>query len=434
MNTTVSREGPTRVRLTIEVPADDVRPAVDRAFKRLASQVRIPGFRPGKAPRAVLEARLDADEIKDMIIREAVPQFYAQAVVGEDLDPIAEPHIDVTSFDESEGLKFEALVEVKPEIELPPLADLKVTRPAWQATPEDVQGQLERLQDRFATLEPVTRNIGAGDFALIDIKGYWNDQEIENATAMDMLYEAGSGRIVPELDTELEGKRAGDILKFNAALPPEYGETWGGREVSFQVLVKEVRRKNVPPLDDEFAKTASEFETLDELTQDLRKRIEKIKQAAANAEVRGRLLERLVEDIPVVVPDAMIESEMGFRLRRLSNQLHEAGVTLDDYLAGAETTEEQVESDVRRQAERSVAAQLILEEIARREELKVSDEELDAEIAKLAEGAGRKPSEVRKQLTEAGRVHAVAGDIIRRKALDLVADKADITDESVLPQ
>ncbi|MGH2830925.1 MAG: trigger factor [Actinomycetota bacterium] len=434
MNTTVSREGPTRVLLTVDVPPEEIRPAVDRAFRRLASQVKIPGFRPGKAPRAVLEARLGGDEIKDMIIREALPQFYAQAVVGEDLEPVSEPQIDVKSFEEQGGLSFEAVVEVKPEIELPPLGDISAQRRAWRATPQDVEEQLARLQDRFATLEPVTRPLRKGDFALIDVKGYWNDQEIENATATDMLYEVGSGRVVGELDGELDAKRTGDILKFNAVLPPEYGSTWGDREVSFQVLVKDVRQKNAPALDDDFAKTASEFETLDELKQDLSSRIGTIKRAAADADVRGRVLERLVESVQVVVPDAMIEEEMSWRLRRFSDQLNEAGVSLDDYLAGAETTEEQVESDVRRQAERSVTAQLILEEIARREELKVSDEELDREMAKLAEGAGRTPGEVRKQLETAGRVNAVAGDIIRRKALDLVVDKADITDEDAATQ
>ncbi len=429
MDTTISREGPTRVRMTVAVPPDEVKPAVDRAFKRLASQVRIPGFRPGKAPRAVLEARISHDEIKDLIIREAIPQFYAQAVVGESIDPVAEPKIEVTKFEDGEGLEFEAIIEVKPEINLPDLAGLSVTRPAWQPSDQDVDDQLQRMQDRYATLEPVERPGNAGDFALIDIKGYWNDQEIQNATAADMLYEIGSNRIVPELDDEIAGKRVGDILKFNAVLPTHFGEEWGGREVSFQVLVKEIRQKNVPPLDDEFAKTASELDTLAELRTDLSERIAKIKRASADAEVRSRVLDRLVETIPVVAPEPLVDDEASFRIRRLSDQLHEAGVSLDDYLTSAETDEEQIEVDVRRQAERSVTARLILEEIARREELQVSDEELAEEIDRIAEGAGMKPDDLRKQLVAAGRVSAVAGDILRRKALDLVVDKADIKDE-----
>lgn len=429
MQTTVSREGPTRVRLTVEVPPDEIKPAADRAFKRLASQVKIPGFRPGKAPRSLLEARLDKEEIKDMIVREAVPQFYAQAVVGESIDPVASPKIEVTSFEDGESLTFEAIVEVRPEISLPDLSKIRVTRPSWQATAEDIDNQMERLADRFASLEPVERPATAGDYVLIDIKGMWNDEEIENATANDMLYEAGSGRIVPELDAEVLGKKAGDILKFNAVLPEHFGATWGGRDVTFQVLVKEVRQKNVPAIDDEFAKTAGEFETLDEMKADLADKISRIKKSGAEAEVRSRILDALVEQVPVVAPDSMVDEEVAYRLHRLSDQLREAGVTLDDYLASAETTEEEIEADVRKQADRSVSAQLILEEIARKEELQVDDDELDAEIGRLAEATGEKASEVRKRLEQAGRVGVVAGDILRRKALDLVAEKADIKEE-----
>lgn len=429
MNTTVSREGPTRVRLTINVPADEIKPAVDRAFKYLAGQIKVPGFRPGKVPRKILETRIGADEIKDVIVREAVPQFYSEAVVAEKIEPVAQPHIDITNFDESEGLAFEAVVEVRPEIELPDLSGLTVTRPAWQATPEELDQQIERMRDRYATLEPVTRPGTDGDYAQIDIKGYWNDQEIENATANDMLYEIGSGGIVEELDSEIRGKSIGDILKFNATLPAHFGAEWGGKEVSFQVLVKEIRQKNMPALDDEFAKTASEFDTLEELKADLSERIGAIKKGSAEAEVRSRILEKLVETVNVVAPDALVEEEIAARTHRLSDQLRQAGVGLDDYLTTAETTEEQVEADIRKQAERSVRAQLLLEEIARREELKIEEDELALEIARIAQAGGVKPEEAAKRLRENGRIPVIAGDILRRKALEFLADKADITDE-----
>ncbi|HVL91546.1 MAG TPA: trigger factor [Actinomycetota bacterium] len=430
MQTTVSREGPTRIRMTVEVAPDEIKPAADRAFKQLAKQVKIPGFRPGKAPRSLLEARLGKDEVKEMIVREAVPQFYAQAVVGEDIDPVAPPQIEVTSFEVDEPLIFEAIVEVRPEIDLPDINGLKVTRPPFAATDEDVQNQLERLADRFASLETVERPATEGDFVLIDIKGYWNDEEIDNATANDMLYEAGSGRIVPELDAEVLGKKAGDILKFNAELPPTFGSTWGGREVTFQVLVKEVRQKNTPALDDEFAKTASEFETLGELKADLADKITRIKRSGADAEVRSRMLDVLVNAVPVAAPDAMVDEEVAYRLHRLSDQLRGAGVSLDDYLTSAEATEQEIEADIRKQAERSVSAQLILEEIARREELTVEEAELDEEIGRLAEASGENGPELRKRLEQAGRVGVVAGDILRRKALDLVVEKADIKEEN----
>ncbi|MHB8513200.1 MAG: trigger factor [Actinomycetota bacterium] len=426
MQTTISREGPTRVRMTVSVPSDELKPAVDRAFKRLASQVRIPGFRPGKAPRAVLEARISHDEIHDIIVREAIPQFYAQAVVEESIDPVAEPQIDVKSFEPDSDLEFEAIIEVRPEINLPDLSSIKLKRPTDEPTEDEINAQLERLRERYASLETVERNAKEKDYVLIDIKGYWNDQQIDQATANDMLYEVGSQAIVPELDSELIGKRIGDILKFNATL--NQGE-WAGREISFQVLVKEVKQKNLPELDDELAKTASEFDTLDEVRADLIKRIRKIKAAAADAELRSRALDALTEAITVVAPQPMVDEESAYRLKRFSDQLKQAGVPLDEYLRTQETSEQQIETDIRRQAERSVSAQLILEEIARREELQVTEEELSQEIVQLAEATGSKPADLVKQLRKSGKVSTVAGDILRRKALDFVIDKADITNE-----
>lgn len=434
METTVSREGPTRVRLTVTVPADELKPAVDRAFKRLAGQVKIPGFRPGKAPRAVLEARISHDEIKDIIVRDALPMFYAQAVVGEEIDPVAQPQIEIKSFEPDETLEFEAVVEVRPQIELPSIAGLKVTRPVSTPTDEEIDSQLERLRERFASLDTVERPAQNGDFALADIKGFFHEEEIANATAADMLYEVGSGGIVPELDAEILGKKPGDILKFDATLPEHFGEAWGGKQVNFQVLVKEIKQKNLPALDDEFANTASEFDTLAELRGDLKERIGAIKAGAADAEVKSRMINRLVDTVPVVVPEPMIDEEASYRMRRFFDQLRQAGVSLDDYLASSETTEETIEADIRKQSERSVAAQLILEEVAKREELQISDEEMAAEIARLAQASGSKPDDLRKQLEKSGRVGSVAGDILRRKALDLVVDKADITDEDASAQ
>ncbi|GAC1412158.1 MAG: trigger factor [Actinomycetota bacterium] len=429
METTVSREGPTRVRMTVLVPQDELRPAVDRAFRRLAGQVKVPGFRPGKAPRAGLEARISHDEIKDLIVRETTPQFYAQAVVDEKIDPVAQPEIDVKSFEPDATLEFEAIIEVRPEINLPDLSTIKVSRPWDKPSAKDIEGQLERLRERFATLEAVERPATKGDFALIDVKGFWNDEEIENATASDMLYEVGSGGVVPELDAEITGKKIGDILKFNATLPSHFGETWGGREVTFQVFVKEVKQKNLPSLDDEFAKTASEFDSLEELRADLTERIAKIKAAGADAEVRSRTLDALAAAIPLAAPEPMVEEEAAYRIKRFSDQLRQAGVSLDEYLSSSDTTEEEIEANIRHQAERSVSVQLILEEIVRREELKITDEELSQEIVRLAEATGSTPQELTKQLQKSGRVGSVAGDILRRKALDLVVDKADITNE-----
>jgi trigger factor len=429
MKTTVSEESPTKVRLTIEAGPEDLTTAVEHAFKALAKETKIPGFRPGKAPRAILEARLDKETIREAIIKEAVPHLYVDAVNEQGFKPITNPEIDVKEFDETTGITFDALFEVKPKIELPTIDGIVVRRPSADATDEEVSEQLKRLVERFATLEPVTRNGRRGDFALIDIRGYWNDEEIESATATDMLYEIGSGGIVPELDQEIDGRRAGEILKFNAVLPPHFGETWGGREVSFQALVKEIRQKVLPSLDDDFAKTASEFDTLDELRADLRDKIAKIKAAAADAEVKNRALEQILDTTALVPPDAMVEEELAYRLRRFMDGLRGAGVTLDQYIEQTGAAEEQIESDMRREAERSIAAQLILDEIGRANDIQVTDEELEEELARHTAESGKTAADLRKQLASTGRLGVLAGDIIRRKALDLIVEKADIKDE-----
>lgn len=434
MKTTVTREGSTKVKLEIEAQSDEVAPAIDRAFRALAGQTKIPGFRPGKAPRRVLEARLDQDTIREAVIREAVPEFYAKAMRQEELRPIADPEVEVTSYEEASGLNFTATVEVRPEIDLPTLDGLPVTRPPTEATDSEIEDQLRRLQERFATLETVERPGVNGDFALIDIRGYWNDAEIEQATAADLLYEIGSGMIVPALDTEVGGKRAGDILKFNAALPERFGEEWSGREVSFQVIVKEIRKKNIPELDDEFAKNSSEFETLAELRGSLRDRIAEIKRSASDQEVRNRALEKVIELTGVTPPATLVEEEMAYRLHRFSEGLRSVRLTLDDYLSRSGTTEDAVEADLRRQAERNVAAQLVLDEIAKREGLEATAEEVAAEIGQLAEGTGKSVAEVQKQFESAGRLGVLANDVLRRKALDVVVAKADIKDEAPSPE
>lgn len=426
MKTTVTHESPTKVRLSVEASPEEVAPAVDRAFRRLANQVKVPGFRKGKVPRPVLEARVGADEIREATLKEAVPQLYAQAVVENDVEPLTSPEIKVTSYEEAAGLIFDALVEVRPEIRLPDLSSVSVERPSTTATDADVSEQIERLRDRFATLETVARPGRRGDFALIDMRGYVHDAEVEKATATDLLYDIGSGSFVPELDQELDGRRAGEILKFNATLPPGFGGEFAGNEITFQILVKEIRQKVMPGLDDEFAQTASEFDTLEALRADLRVRIGEVKQAASDVEVRSRVLDKVVAEAGLVPPDALVEQEIAYRLQRFADQLHRAGVTLDEYLARSGQTDDQVEADLRSQADRSVRAQLVLEEVGKLEGLQATPEEVDEEVRRNAQLARKDAKELRKQLEQTGRLGVLAGDIIRRKALDLIVERAEI--------
>lgn len=430
MKSSVSQEGPTKVRISVEATPEEIAPSIDRAFRKLANDVKVPGFRKGKVPRKVLEARLGPDQIKDATIREAVPELFRQAMSESDVSPLTLPEIEVTSYEEGGPLSFEAVVEVRPEINLPDFAAITVDRPSTEVTDEEVNDQLERLRERFATLETVARPGRRGDYALIDLNGYQHDTKIDEASATDLLYEIGSGRFVAELDQELDGSRQGDILKFNATLPPTYPGEFGGKEISFQVLVKETRQKNLPALDDEFAKTASEFETLEELKADLRSKMGEIKRITTDADLRNKILEKVVEATGLAVPDALAKDEMSYRLARFADQLRASGVSIQQYMESTGQSEEDIEGDLRTQAERNVSAQLILEEIGKREGLSASDEELAAELAEHAKALGKEPDELRTQLESAGRMGALSTDIIRRKALDLIVSKADIKDEA----
>lgn len=418
------------LRLSIEVEPEELVPLYNQTMKRLAREVSVPGFRKGKAPTALLESRLGEDAIKDELLRDSLPSLYSKAAADESLKPVSLPEIEVTQFEKGKPLHFTAVIQVRPELKLPEYKGIEVTRPASAATEDEISEQLERLRDRFGTLEPVGRNAGPGDYVTINLTASKHDQQIEAASANDLAYEVGSGQFVPELDKELEGKRTGEFFKFNATLPERFGPPHGGEEVTFSGLVKDVQAKRLPSLDDEFAKTASEFETLDELKADMTTRIEAIKAGQAEAEVRTKLVEDLLDRSDVPLPEAMVERETERRLARLLRDLERIGSNLDDYLSATGSTRDALVASQREVAEKTVAAELILEAVAQAEKIEVSPEELDEELARLAELTDRDPDQLREEFDESGVTTGLAGDILRRKVLDFLMQEAKISDES----
>jgi trigger factor len=407
---------PTKVRINVVVEPDELRPAIDRTARRLSREVRVPGFRKGKVPRQVIEARIGRDALlAEAIEQEAVPEFYAKAIEELGVQPLSRAQVEPPDYTDGEPLEFSATFEVKPDLDLPPYSGVEVERPALEVTDEHVDAQLERLRERVAQLEVIGRPLASGDFAQIDLRATHHTTEIPELTRTDFLYEVGSGTAVPELDTELEGKRKGDILKFNATLPEEAGEELGGREVTFQVLVKEAKAKVLPKLDDDFAQEASEFDTLDELKADLRQRLE----GAAEAQRASYL-----DQVEVPLPESMVHDELHYRANRFAQQLGRMGANLDQYLQAIGQTSDDIEADLRAQSERAVKAQLVLEAVAEAEGLEATDEEVDAELRRQAEQVGRTPEEVRTALGD-GRVGVISGDILRSKALAFMVEHAE---------
>lgn len=432
VTTSVEELADNKVRLHVSIPAAEFEQAIDAAFRKLAGEVKIPGFRPGKAPRKLLEARLGPEVARDQALRDSLPGYYTKAVESEDLDTIAAPEIDITAGEDSGDVEFDAVVEVRPVIELSGYDSLRVEVPAPELTDEAVDSQIESLRDRFADLEDSARPLAEGNYAQIDIKGYVHDEAIDALTATDYLYEIGSGLLVPKLDEELMGKRPGDILKFNDTLPERFGDQ-AGEEVAFQVLVKEAKRKVLPDVTDEWASEASEFETVDELRADIRRRLELVNRVQAQMAARDKVLDAASELVTIDLPDALVQQEMEQRLHDIAHRLEAQGANLQQYLAATGVEEQEFVQQLRGSAERGVRADLALRAVGTQEAIEATDEELDQEIERIAERLEEKPAKVRRDLERRGILEAVRSDIARGKALRFLVDHAEVVDEAGNP-
>ncbi len=430
MPTTIEETDKHKVKLTVEVPTDRVGKDLDAAYRRVAQQVKVPGFRKGKAPRKVIDAQVGRDAVVAEFLEDSVPVYYREAIRENELAPITDPDISLEQIEEGKPLVFTATVEVRPRLQLEEseYKGIRVERPSTEVTGAEIDEVLDRLRDRFAELEPVSRPAKEGDYTVIDLRASIHGQEIPEATRPDYLYDVGSGEFVEELDAELAGKRAGEILKFNARLPERFVER-AGQEVSFQVLMKEVKAKRLPAADDAFAKTASEFDTLAELREGLREQLVQNKERAAHAAVRDRALEALVDKVEVDLPDALVDEETEHRVRHAQERAEAAGLTLQQILDSQGLDELRFRADARSHALRAIKADLVLEAVARQEGIQVSADEIGGEIATLAASLGRDPKDVAKQLERTGQVVTLAGDIIRSKALDSIVEHADIVSE-----
>ncbi|HLG92036.1 MAG TPA: trigger factor, partial [Acidimicrobiales bacterium] len=426
-------EAPHRVKLSVEVDEEEFEEALDATFRQLARRVKVPGFRPGKVPRRVLEARIGPEALRQEALQEALPSFYARAVRDTEIDAIAPPEIDIVSGQDSGPVAFDAIVEVRPRVSIAGYWGLQVTVPSLEVTEEEVQAQLDRLRDQFATLEPVQRKAQDGDHLTLDVKAYRHSEVIDGLTADDVLYELGSGRIVPELDRQLQGARPGDIFKFNATVGPEGSGGEGGNEVSFQVLVKEVRQKVRPEMTDEWASDASEFDTLEELRADISRRLASLKRLQAQMALRDGALEALVRLVDEEPPQVLVDKEVEERLHRLVHQLEDQKLTLEQYLSATGQDGQALLERLREQAVQATKADLALRALAEAEGIEVGDDELEAQVERIASELGRKPAQVRAQLERTGRLGELRSDMRSSRALRWLMDHVELVDEAGRP-
>ena len=417
---------PTRVKLTIEVPFDELKPSVDQAYKKIASQVKVQGFRPGKVPPRILDQRVGRGAILSEALDDAVSRAYSTALTEQDVAVLGRPDVDVSSFSDGEPLVFTAEVDVRPEVELPDLDGLPVVVEAAVVTDADLDEQISGMRDRFAVLQGVERPVETGDFVSIDLEATATDGEpIPDAATSGLSYEVGSGTLIDGLDTQLVGMTDGASAVFTSQLLA--GEA-KGTEAQVTVTVRSVKSKVLPDLDDEFATTASEFDTLAELRADLSSRLRRIKRLQQGMEARDKVLEVLLERVEVPLPGAAVDAEVDGRKHDMGHQLEGAGLTLEGYLADQDRTQEDFDAELRSSAEQSVKASLVLDAIARKEELGVDDAELTSQIVRRAQRAGMEPQSYADQLVRAGQIPLLAGEIVRGKALAMILENAVVTD------
>jgi trigger factor len=417
------------VRLSVEIDEPEFDRALGDLVRTLARQVRVPGFRPGKVPRRVLEARMGgAGALRAEALRESLPDFYARAIVDTELDPIAQPEIDITSGEDKGPVSFDAVVRVRPLVSIPGYDGLQVTLPGLGVSEEEVQHQFDRLRENDAELDTVQRPAIDGDLVTIDLHG--NDPSGAEVVGVDdYLYEVGSGSVVPELDAQLHGAKAGAILAFDAPNPNEPDQ-----QVAFRVLVKEVKVKKLPEVTDEWVAESSEFKTVAELRADIEDRISRVKLIQNQMAFRQNAIEALAglvtdED----VPDVLVDAEVNERIHDLQHRLETQKVGLTEYFQATGTSPDELLEAVRGEAQAAVKADLGLRAVVEAEELTLDDDELDAEVASMAERMGTAPAELRRQLDTAGRTGAVRSELRKRKALEWLLDHVDLVDEEGNP-
>jgi len=428
LKTSVDRLEPTKVKLTVEVEPADVAKAFAAAARELAQEVNIPGFRKGKVPRRLIEARFGADVIAHRAQERAVPGYVVAALRAESLDPVGRPTIEVQRFSEAEGAAVEATLEVRPPIDLPDHSGIRVSFPEWDVPEGAVGEQLEYMREKFAEIDEVSRPATTGDFVTIDLVVRRDGTPIDDAAAQDALYEVGSGGVTPMLDEMLLGGTAGAILKYEDALPADYPEH-GGATVEFQVLVKDVRAKKLPPLDDDFAQTASEFDTLADLEADVRAQLRRVRYGQARAEVRGRVLEAYAAGIDVPLPETLLTAERAGRVDELTNQATAYGLDLDTLLQAQGIEPDKLEQQIGTEAERAVKARLVLDALAEQEAVMVTAEEVVNHGAQYLLRRGYPREEVQRALRDRDTLAVFAVDARRAKALDVLVAAANIDGE-----
>ena len=409
MKSVVESLSPTRVRIIIDVDFKDLEPHVSVAYETLAHQVSIPGFRKGKVPRQLIDQRVGRGTVLNEAINNGLPDFYSKAAREHDVLAVGRPSIDIKELKDNEVVKFEVEVDIRPEVTLPDFSSIELSVDDVVVTDKDVDDQVEVLRTRFGTLTTVEKDAASGDFVTIDLVAKLDGKEVEGGTANGISYEVGSNRMIDGLDAALEGMKVDESKTFNTQLVGmKEGDTG---EVT--VTLKAVKKRELPDLNDEFAKLASEFETLDELKKDARERLERLKSLEQGTQARDKLLTHLLDTVEVLVPEQLVKDEVNDHLEKENR--------LEDETHRNEVTEE---------ITRSIRGDFLLDSIVKSEEVQVTEAELTEYLIRTAARYGMSPDQFAKQISEGGQIAALMAEVARTKELAVVLERVKIKDAS----
>jgi len=421
----VEQLSPTRVRIEVQVPFTELEPDFQRAYKELAKQVRLPGFRPGKAPAKLLEARFGREAMLEQVVNEALPSRYGQAVAESEVHPLGQPDIEVTKKEYGQDLAFTAEVDVRPKIALPDLSELTVSVDPVGVSDDDVDAELESLRARFGTLTGVDRPVADGDFVSIDLSAAVDGEDVPNAAAQGLSHEVGSGRLIAGLDDALVGLSVDESKEFTAKLAT--GEH-AGHDAQVTVTVKSIKERELPEPDDEFAQLASEFDTIDELRSNLRDQVGQVKRAQQAEKIRDATMDALVEQVDVPLPEAIVQAQFDTAIHNALHSFNHDEAKFNEVLAEQGKTREEFETETRSAAESDVKRQLLLDALADDLEVKVGQDDLTERLVMTSRQYGIEPQQLFAYLQENNQLPAMLADVRRGLTIAAVVQAATVTD------
>ena len=425
MKSTVEKLSPTRVRINVEVPFTELQPDFDRAYQELAKTVRLPGFRPGKAPAKLLEARVGRGAVLEQVVNEALPARYSEAVTTTEIKPIGQPDIEVTKIEDGEELVFTAEVDVRPDIELPDLSKLEISVDPVEVTDADIDLELDALRARFGTLKSVERAAKTGDFVSIDLSAAVDGRDIPDGRAEGLSHEIGAGQLIEGLDDAIVGLSEGESKTFTTTL---VAGDHAGKEADVTVTVKSIKERELPDADDDFAQLASEFDTLAELRADLTEQVRRVKRIHQAEKIRDNALETLLEKVDVPLPENIVEAQVEAALHNAIHGLDHDEAKFDEALKAQGTTREKFDADNREAAEKAVKTQLLMDAVADELSIEVGENDLTERLVLMSRQYGIQPQQLVGLLQQNNQLPAVYADVRRGLAVAAVVEAATVTD------